>query len=230
MLLSCTRPGVFRSFRLSFLLINTIFLICMTASSAVDAADFSFIDATAEFFGLARMTPMASTAAPVPAPHKSLINGRSSENDISPALREMEPVMRRSQNQGIGGDGNLSVVTTGVLPHDDVNAGAAQLVNVGNRGLEIADKATGITLLRRIDIATLWSGMGGACESGGSSDAIAVYDREANRWVISQFATSTGSKQATEECFAVSTTSDAAGAYNRYSFHLGGNFVSRPNL
>ena len=34
----------------------------------------------------------------------------------------------------------------------------------------------------------------------------------------------------TDECVAVSTTSDATGTYNRYGFHLGSNFFDYPKL
>ena len=34
----------------------------------------------------------------------------------------------------------------------------------------------------------------------------------------------------TDECVAVSTTSDATGTYNRYGFHLGSNFFDYPHL
>ena len=44
---------------------------------------------------------------------------------------------------------------------------------------------------------------------------------------ITQFA---GSSVPTDECIAVSTTSDATGTYNRYDFHLGSNFFDYPHL
>ena len=34
----------------------------------------------------------------------------------------------------------------------------------------------------------------------------------------------------TDECIAISTTSDATGTYNRYAFHLGTNFFDYPHL
>ena len=34
----------------------------------------------------------------------------------------------------------------------------------------------------------------------------------------------------TDECVAVSTTSDATGSWNRYDFHLGSNFFDYPHL
>ena len=40
----------------------------------------------------------------------------------------------------------------------------------------------------------------------------------------------TGGAPITDECVAVSTTSDATGTYNRYGFHLGSNFFDYPHL
>ena len=54
-----------------------------------------------------------------------------------------------------------------------------------------------------------------------------LYDQVANRWLISQFA---GVNVPTDECVAVSTSSDATGSYNRYDFHLGTNFFDYPHL
>ncbi|HBB96052.1 MAG TPA: hypothetical protein DC054_11740, partial [Blastocatellia bacterium] len=65
---------------------------------------------------------------------------------------------------------------------------------------------------------------------GGAGDGVVIYDKLADRWVMSQFASLTGGKAVTEECFAVSTTSDASGSYYRYAFHLGGNFIDSPHL
>jgi hypothetical protein len=56
---------------------------------------------------------------------------------------------------------------------------------------------------------------------------VVLYDQIANRWIISQFA---GTGVPTDECIAVSTTSDATGSYYRYGFHLGTNFFDYPKL
>ncbi|HET6546576.1 MAG TPA: hypothetical protein VFG55_07520, partial [Rhodanobacteraceae bacterium] len=61
----------------------------------------------------------------------------------------------------------------------------------------------------------------------GHGDPIVLYDQLADRWLISQFA---GSGIPTDECIAVSTTSDATGSYNRYGFHLGTNFFDYPHI
>jgi len=54
-----------------------------------------------------------------------------------------------------------------------------------------------------------------------------LYDQLANRWVISQFA---GVSAKTDECVAVSKTSDATGTWYRYGFHLGPEFFDYPHL
>src|SRR6185503_1956276 len=51
-----------------------------------------------------------------------------------------------------------------------------------------------------------------------------------NRWMITQFASPTGGTPITDQCIAISTTSDATGTYNRYGFHLGSNFFDYPHL
>jgi len=67
-----------------------------------------------------------------------------------------------------------------------------------------------------------------SAKAGGKGDPVMLYDHLANRWLISQFA---GSGSAvTDECVAISTTSDATGSYNRYGFHLGTNFFDYPHL
>ncbi len=54
---------------------------------------------------------------------------------------------------------------------------------------------------------------------GGSGDPIVMYDREADRWFISQFRNPTSS--ASEFLIAVSTTPDPGGTYNVYAFSPG---------
>lgn len=60
----------------------------------------------------------------------------------------------------------------------------------------------------------IWSGFGGVCSSSNDGDPIVLYDEQANRWFISQFAVD----GPYYNCIAVSQTSDPAGAYYRYAF------------
>src|SRR2546427_5267390 len=112
-------------------------------------------------------------------------------------------------------------------PDTNGEVGATQYVQIVNEGFQVFDKATGASQLGPSGITTLWSGFGGVCQNNGSGDPVVLYDQIANRWIISQFA---GTSVPTDECIAVSTTSDATGSYNRYDFHLGSNFFDYPHL
>lgn len=112
-------------------------------------------------------------------------------------------------------------------PDTDGEVGATQYVQMVNEGVQVFDKSTGASVYGPVSISTLWSGFGGVCETGGAGDPVVLYDQFANRWLISQFA---GGSTITDECVAVSTTSDASGSYYRYGFHLGSNFFDYPHL
>ena len=105
--------------------------------------------------------------------------------------------------------------------------GLTQYVQIVNEGYQVFDKATGNSVLGPRSISSIWSGFGGVCQTGGSGDPVVLYDHLANRWLISQFA---GASTITDECVAISTTSDATGSYYRYGFHLGSNFFDYPHL
>jgi len=112
-------------------------------------------------------------------------------------------------------------------PDTDGEVGATQYVQMVNEGLQVFNKTTGASVMGPVGISTLWSGFGGVCQNNGSGDPVVMYDQLANRWVVTQFA---GVSVPTDECIAVSTTSDASGSYFRYAFHLGSNFFDYPHL
>ena len=112
-------------------------------------------------------------------------------------------------------------------PDTNGEVGATQYVQIVNEGYQVFDKTTGASQLGPSGIATLWQGFGGVCQSSGSGDPVVLYDQIAGRWIITQFA---GTSVPTDECIAVSTTSDATGTYFRYGFHLGSNFFDYPHL
>jgi hypothetical protein len=111
-------------------------------------------------------------------------------------------------------------------PDTNGEVGLTQYVQIVNQGLQVFDKTTGGSVLGPVPIGSLWSGFGGACESG-FGDPVVLYDQLANRWVVTQFA---GTSIPTDECIAVSQTSDATGAYYRYDFHLGEDFFDYPKF
>jgi hypothetical protein len=112
-------------------------------------------------------------------------------------------------------------------PDTDGEVGATQYVQMVNEGVQVFNKSTGASVYGPVSISTLWSGFSGLCQTSGAGDPVVLYDQFANRWVISQFA---GGSTITDECVAVSTTSDASGSYYRYGFHLGSNFFDYPHL
>ena len=105
-------------------------------------------------------------------------------------------------------------------PDTNGAVGATQYVQIVNTGLQVFDKSTGASVLGPESIQSLWSGFGGPCETFGLGDPVVAYDQMANRWVITEFA----SFPPSYECIAVSQTSDATGAYNRYAFNMGSTF------
>jgi N-acetylneuraminic acid mutarotase len=116
-------------------------------------------------------------------------------------------------------------------PDTNGAAGSTQYVQIVNTGLQVFNKSTGNSVFGPVSIESVWSGFGGVCETNGEGDPVVLYDKLANRWVISQFA---GTAQPTHECVAVSTSPDATGSYNRYDFDLGSafgnNFYDYPKL
>jgi hypothetical protein len=112
-------------------------------------------------------------------------------------------------------------------PDTNGEVGATQYAQIVNEGFQVFNKTTGASVLGPVGITTLWSGFGGVCELAGDGDPVVLYDQLAGRWLVTQFA---GTPVPTDECIAVSQTSDATGAYNRYGFHLGTDFFDYPHL
>jgi hypothetical protein len=114
-------------------------------------------------------------------------------------------------------------------PDTNGYVGLTQYVQIVNKGYQVFDKVTGNSVLGPLSIQSLWAGFGGPCQTG-NGDPVVLYDKLANRWLISQFAST---NSVNRECIAVSTTSDATGSYNRYDFDLlpfGDNFYDYPKL
>ena len=113
------------------------------------------------------------------------------------------------------GDGFDPAFTVQAIPPDTVGAvGRTQYVQWVNSSFAILDKATGRHLLGPAAGNVLWKGFGGECDKQNAGDPIVSYDRAADRWVLQQFVSAAPYMQ----CLAVSKTSDATGAYYRYSF------------
>src|SRR6266550_4208967 len=148
------------------------------------------------------------------------------QNSFS-ALTSLMTVNMPSPLLNFNGIGFPGVACNCAPPDTNGEVGLTQYVQIVNEGYQVFNKTTGASVFGPVGISTIWTGFGGVCETNGAGDPVVVYDQIANRWVISQFA---GSSVPTDECVAVSTSSDAAGSYNRYAFHLGSNFFDYPKL
>jgi hypothetical protein len=89
-----------------------------------------------------------------------------------------------------------------------------QWVNVG---LAVFDKSTGNRVLGPIEGNLLWSGFGGNCERFNDGDPVVLYDKAADRWLLTQFAVS---QAPFSQCIAVSTSPDPTGTYTRYEYQF----------
>lgn len=117
--------------------------------------------------------------------------------------------------------------TVDVAPPDTNGAvGLTQYVQWVNLSFAVFDKTSGATVLGPVNGNTLWANFGGGCETDNDGDPIVTYDKLANRWVFSQFVVNS---QPFLQCVAVSTTPDATGTYNRYSFQYS-NFDDYPKM
>ena len=116
--------------------------------------------------------------------------------------------------EGFVTNGQTYQVTS--FPADTTGAaGSTQYVQWVNTSILIVDKASKQSVLGPVDGRVLWKDFGGNCEQFNDGDPIVLFDRLANRWVMSQFAVPSSPYS---QCIAISTTSDAMGTYNRYEF------------
>ena len=113
------------------------------------------------------------------------------------------------------GNASLGFTVSSAPPDTNGAIGATQYFQIVNSSFAVFNKTTGAKVAGPTTTNTLWAGFGGGCQTNNDGDGIALYDKLANRWVISQFSVSTTPFL---QCVAVSTTSDATGTYNRYSF------------
>jgi hypothetical protein len=139
----------------------------------------------------------------------------------------------RAQVNVSGGLNMDGVAADGTRATPDTNGavGATQYVQWVNLQYEVIDKSSGNVLLGPVYGNTLWNGFGGDCETSDDGDIVAQYDKIANVWVMAQHAYPSSGGPPFYLCVAVSASSDATGAWYRYSFQLQNNdFPDYPKL
>ena len=146
-----------------------------------------------------------------------------------PVLQTGNPLAPLAATIGLNFEGNDFDTVCNCAPPDTNGAvGTTQYVQLVNTVFKIYDKATGNLVAGPTATNTLWSGFGGTCSTANDGDGTVAFDKLANRWVFQQFVVSSTPYM---DCIAVSQTSDATGAYNRYAFSFGtSDFPDYPKL
>jgi hypothetical protein len=149
-----------------------------------------------------------------------------------PVRQMMDLITTPSPTVGLSfeglGQGQYGFGVQYIPPDTNGTVGATQYIQWVNTSFAIFNKTTGALIAGPTRGNTLWSGFGGGCQTNNDGDPVVVYDKLANRWVMSQFSVSTTPYL---QCIAVSQTSDATGAWYRYSFSYGPtNFDDYPKM
>ena len=154
---------------------------------------------------------------------------------VKDRVAQTAAVPRRAVPAGLSFDGIGSGIhgfqVGGAPPDPNGAVGASQYVQSVNSSMAVYDKHTGALLLGPLDFRTLYAGFGGLCETNGGSDPVVLYDRMAERWIVSILVSANnGGPNSNFECFAVSTSSDATGSYHRYAIPFGSSLNDFPKL
>jgi len=158
--------------------------------------------------------PGHQTTAAAP-PLTSVVSGDPVLQTTSPATTG--PALTGSF-EGIGA--GIAGFNASYVPSDVNGAiGPSQYVQIANVSVAVFAR-DGTIILAPEPISTVWAGFGGLCETTNGGDPIVLYDRAADRWLLSQLAYSGANGTSTPylNCIAVSTTGDPTGAYYRYAF------------
>jgi Carboxypeptidase regulatory-like domain/S-layer homology domain len=142
---------------------------------------------------------------------------------INPALM---PAPLKSFD-GLSNADNQSTLGFRVSPPDtDGDVGPNHYVQWINLVFSVYNK-NGTKLFGPAAGNTLWQGFSGPCSTNNDGDILVRYDQLADRWVMSQFALTTG---AGHQCVAVSKTPDPLGAYYLYDFVVSTGTNDYPKL
>jgi hypothetical protein len=123
--------------------------------------------------------------------------------------------------EGISADGT-------VPPDANLAVGSTQVVEVVNTEFAVYDKS-GALLLGPAPIHTLFTGLGGMCETNDGGDPIVFFDQVAGRWFVSQLEYN-NTFTTNLLCTAVSTSADATGTYVLYEWDFGSNLPDYPKI
>jgi hypothetical protein len=133
--------------------------------------------------------------------------------------------------EGLSNEDNANIFGFRVNPPDPVGAvGPNHYVEMVNLTYGVFDKQ-GNRLLGPLDTGTLWQGFAVPDCTDASGDPVVLYDKFADRWLLSQFTTRFTNDPQNDvfyNCVAISATGDPTGAYFRYAFTSGNFFPDYP--
>ena len=125
--------------------------------------------------------------------------------------------------KGLDFDG---ISSNGYAPSDsNMAVGPTRIVETVNVLYQVFDKS-GNTVAGPTNIQNIFHSLTGDCSSSTYGDPVVLYDRAADRWLISMI----GSGSTVSECIAVSKTNDPTGAYYLYGYSFGNNLNDYPKL
>jgi hypothetical protein len=223
------------SLRFAACLAAALALPCAVPSALADTPEVSTAD-HAQLMSLRGAMPkneeMSKSQIAHPARPLPWLDGPGSPSDgaqQSQASASAAPVIGLGfDGIGQGFTGPNGTFTVNSAPPDTNGAvGTTQYVQTVNTALAVFDKATGAVQYGPVAINTLFQPLGGRCASDNDGDPVVVFDKIAQRWVVSQFAVTTTPYY---QCVAVSQTDDATGAYNLYAFNYGSTFPDYPKM
>ena len=170
-----------------------------------------------------------------PLPVKAGMKSENEEEGPIP-LGPVGPVVRDTAVQRVLGkigipnpiisfDGNPNLCGGCAPPDPNGAVGPNHVVTMSNLHFQIFNK-TGTSLFGPAANNTLWSGFGGGCQTQNAGDPVVLYDKMADRWLLSQFTSSAPYL----ECVALSQTNDPTGSYYRWAIATGSgnNFPDYP--
>lgn len=102
-------------------------------------------------------------------------------------------------------------------PDTNGDVGPNHYVQSVNNLVRVYDK-NGVPLTAPFKQSSLFKSLGGVCSQFDRGDPVTLYDRMADRWLLSQFNFAALTSGNYHMCFAVSKTGDPAGAYYVYDF------------
>ncbi len=158
--------------------------------------------------------PSHEAPEPKPGPLRFKIPAADWRQEDPVLQKETRPLV--SATPGVDFD---AIPSPGYVPSDsNLAVGPNHIVETVNVQFAVYNKS-GAILAGPTNILSLFTPLSGDCGNGTYGDPIVLYDRQADRWLITMI----GANDTISECVAVSKTNDPTGAYYLYGYSFGAN-------